>query len=75
MTNEDFKAPLNFDDPDNLGSTVILESGFKVISHFWKEESVPPELKKVILRPFLKDSTEDEHDPNNSTTISLINTC
>ena len=41
---------------------------------FWEFESIPSALKKVILRPFLKDNDKDEYDPENYRTISLLNT-
>ena len=47
---------------------------FKAITNFWNEEKMPSKLKEVILRPFIKDTNEDEHDPNNYRTISLMNT-
>ena len=62
------------DDPEILGSTDILKNVFKVISSFWGEERVPCKVKEVILRPFIKDDTTDEHDPTNYRTISLLNT-
>ena len=73
ITNEDFKNLLESDE-EILGGSVILQNVFKLISRFWEKEQVPSELKKVILRPFIKDSSEEEHDPNNYRTISLLNT-
>ena len=74
LTNEDFKNLLSLDDPEILGSTDILKKVFEVISSFWGLERVPLKVKEVILRPFIKDSTKDEHDPTNYRTISLLNT-
>ena len=74
LTNEDFKKWLTSDDPEIFGEELVLESIYKVISNFWDSEKIPPELKKVILRPFIKDTTGDEHDPSNYRTISLFNT-
>ena len=74
ITNEDFKKWLTSDDPEILGNEAILKSIFKVICTFWDKENIPPKLKQVILRPFIKDTNEDEHDPSNYRTISLLNT-
>ena len=65
---------LTSDDPEILGKEVILNSIFKAITNFWNEERMPIKLKEVILPPFIKDTNEDEHDPNNYRTISLMNT-
>ena len=41
---------------------------------FWEYERIPSGLKKVILRPFLKNKDKDEYAPENYRTISLLNT-
>ena len=46
---------------------------FNLIEVFWKFEKIPVDLKRVILRPFLKNIDKDEHDPKNYRTISLLN--
>ena len=40
---------------------------------FWFNDRVPPDLKRTVLRPFLKDSTKDASDPSNYRPISLLN--
>ena len=45
-----------------------------MINSFWKKEKVPQDLKTSVLRPFLKDKNESEHDPGNYRPISLLNT-
>ena len=46
---------------------------FNLIEVFWKFEKIPVDLKRVILRPFLKNTDKNEHDPKNYRTISLLN--
>ena len=47
---------------------------FNLLRGFWDFEKILSALKKVILRPFLKNKDEDEYDPENYRTISLLNT-
>ena len=61
-------------DPEVFESTDLLKYVHKVISSFWEQETVPCNLKEVLLRPFIKDNTKDVHDPSNYRTISLLNT-
>ena len=46
---------------------------FNLIEVFWKFQKLPVDLKRVILRPFLKDQEKDEYDPKNYRTIALLN--
>ena len=76
ITNEDIKSLLpqesgNFE----LGtfSEMALNMLFNLIEVFWKFEKIPVDLKRVILRPFLKNIDKDDHDPKNYRTISLLN--
>ena len=45
---------------------------FGILSNFWSNECVPHDLKRTILRPFLKDSTKDASDPSNYRPISIL---
>ena len=57
-----------------LGCKTALQIVFNMINTFWKNEKVPQDLKTSVLRPFLKDKNESEHDPGNYRPISLLNT-
>ena len=46
---------------------------FKIFSDFWFNENVPHDLKRTILRPFIKDQEKSAQDPSNYRPISLIN--
>ena len=75
-TNEDIKLlmPQEFDDCEFLTfSETALNMLFNLIEAFWKFEKIPVDLKRAILRPFLKNIDKDEHDPKNYRTISLLN--
>ena len=77
ITNEDIKQFLckETDDLDSFEfSDVALHTIFNLMVGFWDCEKIPSNLKKVILRPFLKDSDKDEYNPENYRTISLLNT-
>ena len=76
ITNDDIKSlleELNGGDILELNGRV-LNVLFDILSNFWFNECVPPDLKRTILRPFLKDSTKDATDPSNYRPISLLNT-
>ena len=47
---------------------------FQIVSVFWFNECVPRDLKRTILRPFLKDNDKTSYDPSNYRPISLLNT-
>ena len=77
ITNEDVKLLLPQDSVDfefGTFSEMALNMLFNLIEVFWKFEKIPVDLKRVILRPFLKNIDKDEHDPKNYRTISLLNT-
>ena len=63
---------------DSLEQTVGCTEALRILcalfNSFWKHEKVPEDLKISILRPFLKDKNESEHDPGNYRPISLLNT-
>ena len=46
---------------------------FDILSDFWFNERVPHDLKRTVLRPFLKDNSMDAADPANYRPISLLN--
>ena len=76
ITNDDIRSLL-----EELNGGDILELNVQVLtvlhnilSDFWFNECVPHDLKRTILRPFLKDSTKDASDPSNYRPISLLNT-
>ena len=76
ITNEDFKILLQPSDDQDISrkSALFLKTIFDILNSFWVNERVPCQLKNVILRPFLKNSEKDEHNPGNYRTISLLNT-
>ena len=76
ITNDDIRSflhELNGDDALELNGR-FLKFLFGIISDFWFNERVPPDLKRTIIRPFLKDKTKDDSDPANYRPISLLNT-
>ena len=76
ITNEDIKLllPQESHDCDVLTfSDMALNMLFNIMEMFWNFEKIPVDLKRVILRPFLKNIDKDEHDPKNYRTISLLN--
>ena len=65
----------NAEDQELLpGCKTSLKIFFSMINTFWKKEKVQQDLKTFVLRPFLKDKNESEHDPSNYSPISLLNT-
>ena len=77
ITNEDIKQFLlqESEDLDSFEfSDVVLNILFNLMAGFWEYERIPSGLKKVILRPFLKNKDKDEYAPENYRTISLLNT-
>ena len=74
ITNEDIKLLLPQEANDCATfSDMALNTLFNLIEVFWKFEKIPVDLKRVILRPFLKNIDKDDHDPKNYRTISLLN--
>ena len=76
ITNEDIKQFLlqESEDLDSFEfSDVVLNILFNLMVGFWEYERIPSGLKKVILRPFLKNKDKDEYAPENYRTISLLN--
>ena len=76
ITNDDIRSflhELNGGDIHKLNGR-FLNFLFKILSDFWFNERVPHDLKRTIIRPFLKDSTKDAADPANYRPISLLNT-
>ena len=57
-------------DKDGL---VIMKYILKIFSLFWKNEKVPVDFKRSIIKPFLKDATKDASLPQNYRPISLLN--
>ena len=47
---------------------------FDIICNFWFNECVPKDLKRTVLRPFLKNKEKSANDPSNYRPISLLNT-
>ena len=77
ITNEDIKQFLlqESEDLDSFEfSDAVLNILFNLMVGFWEYERIPSGLKKVILRPFLKNKDNDEYAPENYRTISLLNT-
>ena len=76
ITNEDIKLflPQASEEIESLDSSeMVLNMMFNLVEVFWEFEKIPLDLKRVILRPFLKKRDSDEFDPNNYRTISLLN--
>ena len=75
ITNDDIKTLLQELSGDDFleFNGRFLHFLFGVLSDFWFNERVPHDLKRTILRPFLKDSTEDAADPSNYRPFSLLN--
>ena len=72
ITNEDIKLLLPQESGDfefGTFSEMALNMLFNLIEVFWKFEKMPVDLKRVILRPFLKNIAKDGHDPKNYRTI------
>ena len=57
-------------DEDNVN---ILHYIHGIFRKFWSEGKVPPDLKRSILKPFLKDGAKDSRLPKNYRPISLLN--
>ena len=78
ILNEDITAAVleeNIDDPTPPEKKIVLlKFIFKILSDFWFNECVPRDLKRTILRPFLKDNNKTSSDPSNYRPISLLNT-
>ena len=75
MTNEDIKSLLPHEsyESDSFDfSEMALNMMFNLIEVFWEFEEIPLDLKRVILRPFLKKLDSDEFEPKNFRTISLL---
>ena len=53
---------------------LLLKFIFKILTDFWFQEHVPRDLKRTILRPFVKDNDKDKTDPSKYRPISLLNT-
>ena len=53
---------------------ILLKFIFSILSDFWFNQCVPRDLKRTILRPFLKDGDKSGSDPSNYRPISLLNT-
>ena len=52
----------------------ILKFIFKTLSDIWFNEFIPRDLKRTIIRPFIKDFEKASGDPSNYRPILLLNT-
>lgn len=78
ITNEDMTF-IFVEDPDKdpigfLRNQELLTKIYGILTEFWFNEWVPPDFKRTILRPFLKDNDKDSSDPSNYRPVSLLNT-
>ena len=78
ILNEDIKAAVMEETSEDLTSPeqkiILLRFIFNILSDFWFNENVPRDLKRTVLRPFLKDNDKSRNDPSNYRPISLLNT-
>ena len=78
ITNEEITSLLpddsEEDDLDPQKKVSSLQFIFKILSDFWFNECVPQDLKRTVLRPFLKNQGKSACDPSNYRPISLLNT-
>ena len=78
LVNEDIISLVEEEsDEDPIDPSLKIESLrfiFKILTDFWFNESVPRDLKRTILRPFLKDREKSNSEPSNYRPISLLNT-
>ena len=65
---------INEDPPTPDKRIELLKFIFKILSDFWFNECVPRDLKRTVLRPFLKDNEKPNSEPSNYRPISLLNT-
>ena len=78
LTSEDFlslvpkESPQ--DEPNTAAKLTALKYIFVILKNFWFNEKVPKNLKRTVLRPFLKNDGVDHTDPGIYRPISLLNT-
>ena len=61
------------EDPSTADKRIeLLKFIFKILSDFWFNECVPRDLKRTVLRPFLKDNEKPSSEPSNYRPISLL---